>query len=1164
MARQIAGIFGGNGPTSPPLTTLRINTSLQGIPIPWLLGGQQRLAVSLIDYYGLLAVGAVAPGGKGGVGAGGGKGQGGQYFYQATIVLALCEGPGFSHIGENATSAYIYVNGATIAATAATGAGTAYIPGAGNGNTTAVTGYNIFPGDYLQNPWGYTEAYGPAFGNLTRALNYRGITYIAFENFPLGASPQVPSIQVAITSDNTGFIPGQADGDPTICATRFLTDAHRGVGFPAARLGDLTQWQNYTAALGLAVSPVLVGQVQASAFLLELCKATNVAPCWQDGFLTFVPYGDTAVTAGQIQTIAENHQVTNFYPGQPYPQAQPQTRVTFWQTFVADLGVTYQNSVPLTRVAALAYPSSPSGGEYFENGGTYYFNETDGAQAIIINYQYAATASFVPNDASLYDFTIDDYLPNKSSIGSGLAKPNDMLVVVRKPRDQMLNNLRLEYLDSTNNWNPVDIEYKNEASIIRYGRERPSDVKQHHFFTLGAAAQQSAMLQLIREQIPRSYQWTCGRQFLLILELMAIVTHTDPGQGMLRQPVRITEMRENDDGSLTCVGEDSPGTVSAPQYGAQASGGTPINYNEAPGPVNAPIIFEPTDELGGGLQIWAGISGKNTATWGGCFVYASYDGQNYQSVGTVRGASRMGALIADLPPVTINATGQTIDQTNIAYVDLTESAGALGSGTVLDATSLNNRCLVGGEVVSYEQATLTAQYKYALYYMVRGAYGTESDIVDHPAGTPFLRLDANLFEFPYEQNRVGSTIYLKFASFNIFQGGLEDLATVAVYPYVIAGTALASPLPNVANVRTVFDNGFTEVDWDEVADFRTPRYEVRLGSSFSSAVTLGQVAHPPFRVPGDGTYWIAAVAEPTQNLIVYSEAWQSATISGAVITSNTVLTYDLKANNWPGIFTGGAGVDSGLNAIRTGGGNILTDGNVLTTPDMLNFGGIASGTYYPTGVYLDIGYVAQASVNIIYVPTGIPVGQNILTTGNILADPDVLGSAAAQFVSVYPLINTATLGSTDLYLMGDLYERPDLYASSAEWGGLQKYSPGVYLTRFLDFAFQLDTLDPGIIAYCLSAKIMVTIPSRIDPYSLNTGTVGFSTVTFTPTGTTVAAGFNGGPATGDLPAIQGTIINASAGDDLFVQSVGLSSAQVAVKNGGSFVVRSINLQVQGF
>ena len=1166
MARFFSGLFGNSKQTQPPATSLRVNSALQGVPIALILGGASRLAGNLMDYFNFFYQNAPSSqGGKGGAfAAGTGKGNSGQYVYFASFLVGICEGPcGLSSIWMNGTPEAI----------PPTEQGS-LLDWGGIGTFSST----FFPGDYNQAEWSFTET-----AAASHALAYRGICYVGFGNFPLGSSTSLPNLTFQISSTTNGFnvIPGQPDGDVTIALTQFLTNTYWGVGFPAQRLGALTQWQQYCKALGLAVSPVLASSTQAASVCNDLTTATNAAPCWQDGQLTVVPYGDAAVTAGEVSASVEHYQVPT---GPTYPNGSggtldyPQITVSFAGSFAGDGGVAYQSGSALTRVTSyaptgIAGTGSPGQAQYYVSNGVYYFNPADFNEAIVITYDWAATASYVPNTTPIYDFTVDDCLSNQISVGRGISDPSSPFMVVRKPRDQMLNNIKVEFLDRNNTYNPVDIEVKDEASIVAFGRERPSELKQYHFFCLAGAAQQSATLQLIRQQVARTFQWTVGRQFAIILELMAIATVNDPGQGLSRQPVRIIEISENADFSLTITAEEFLGTVSAPQYGTQANSGYAINYNADPGSINRPVIFEPTDELNqtnslGPLQIWAGVSGANTALWGGAVLWVSDDGETYSRMGQILGPSRMGVLSASLPAVTASTTGgQTIDTTNTLSVNLTESGGALASGTVLDATSLNTCCYVGGEILSYETATLTAANQYNLVYLVRGAYGTDSAIVNHATGTPFMRLDENILAFAFDQSRIGTTIYLKFQSFNIFQGGLQSLADVAAYPYQITGAAVASPLPSVQNLRTVFDvnSGFTDLDWDGITDFRSFKYEIRSGSSFESAATLGQVAHPPFRVPGNGTYWIAAVSTPVSGLTVYSETWQDIAVSGAVITQNVILTLDLKALNWPGVFSGGAGLDSSLNAIRTGGGNILADTSILTTPDVLDYGGGLAGKYFPGGAYLDIGYVTAASVAIEYQPTGVPVGQNILTVGSVLNTPDFLGSASTVFIDVYPLINTATAFGGDLYSLGDLYQYPDLYqASDPAWSGFQKFSPGTYQTRFLNFAMVLNTIDPLTIAYNLQYAITVTIPARIDQYSLTTSASGGTTLTFQPNGASSPAAFNGGNGPGSTPIWSGGIVNAQTGDTLVVNSITKSSCAVAVTNGGSYVSRAVSLIFQGY
>lgn len=1173
MARFLTGLFGAS-PVSPPATSLRINTSLQGVPIALMLGGANRLAGNLIDYTNFNYQNAPT-GGKGGLfSAGSGKGNSGNYIYFVTFIVGICEGPVASISG-------MWING-TGNALPDTDLPASTILTLGNYSYQA----EDYLGDYEQDPWGYMLD-----TDSSHALNYRGICYSAFGNFPLGSSTAIPNFTFQVGSTNqSNVIPGQPDGDPSIALTAFLTNEYYGLGFPSARLGSLANWQSYCIALGFGVSPVIASPIAASAFVNDLTAATNAAPCWQDGEFTVVPYGDKSVTAGQIQAITETYDVPQDQEGvdsNNTPLYFPSIKVSFYATFAGDGGVTYLSGAPLQKVSTYAptgYSTSgtPAQGQYYEQGGVYYFSPADINAGVLITYNYAATASYVPNTSPLYAFTLDDFLPNQGTLGTGLAVNNSPLICVRKSRDQMLNDIKVEYLDRNNTYNPVDIEVKDEASITSFNRTRPSDIKQLHFFCLAAAAQQSATLSLIRQQIARTFQWTCGRHFMLILELMALVTVTDEGQGLLEQPVRIIEIYENQDFSLTITAEEYLGTVSAPQYGTQPSLQPALNYNADPGPINAPIIFEPTDELaatmisGGGLMIAGAISGENTSLWGGCNVWASYDGEKYTQIGEIIGPARMGVTTADLPPVDINPTGQTIDQADTLAVSLAESAGTLSSGTTLDVLSLNTRCLVGSEVIAYETATLTGPNAYNLTYLVRGAYGTESEIVDHPAGTPFARLDSNIFAFPYDQSRIGSVVYLKFQSFNIYQGGTQNLADCAAYPYLITGAALSSPLANVTNLRSNYNAniGFNQLIWDKVSDFRNPTYEVRVGATWQSAVILDDDAQSPFTVPGNGTYWVSAYAQPASGLQVYSEAPQSITISGAVLTQNVILSIDVAAAYWPGTFTGAVGYDATDNAIRTGSrANVLAITDFLNTPDILNIGGDSgSGTFYPSDTYLDIGYVANVSVSVAYQLTGVPASQNVLALADFLGTADILGAANTAFVEGYPLIQTATALGGDLYALGDLYAYPDLYAASdPAWGDWQKFSPGAYQARFLDWSFFLESVDPAAIGYDTVFKITATIPPRIDQYPLTTSSSATTSVTFGQSGVTstapligTASPFNGGAGPGDLPAISWGIVNAQAGDDLIVTALSLSAVTFEILNGGSKVARQLTLTVEGF
>ncbi len=258
------------------------------------------------------------------------------------------------------------------------------------------------------------------------------------------------------------------------------------------------------------------------------------------------------------------------------------------------------------------------------------------------------------------------------------------------------------------------------------------------------------------------------------------------GSVLRRWLYRVTAVEEDDEGTLSITAEDFFGGYStATLYPSQLNSGYVPNWNSPPGDINAPIIFEPPAALlTGSLEIWVALSGG--ANWGGAQVWISSDGNSYAFAGTVNSLAVQGILTADLPP------HSSPDATNTLSVDLTESQGQLASVSTTDAANLVTLCYVGGELLAYQTATLTAASKYALTTLYRGAYG--STIADHPAGTLFARLDGSIGRFSYPNTLIGQTIYLKFASMNIVGGGLQSLNSLPVYTYVVKGTGQASSI----------------------------------------------------------------------------------------------------------------------------------------------------------------------------------------------------------------------------------------------------------------------------------------------------------------------------------------------------------------------------------
>ena len=739
---------------------------------------------------------------------------------------------------------------------------------------------------------------------------------------------------------------------------------------------------------------------------------------------------------------------------------------------------------------------------------------------------YSYTAPSVP----LYDLGDDDFMSGKNG--------GDIIITRKRPSDS-LNSISLECLDRTNSYNTAIIEAQNQAMIDVYGL-RKSTSQQMHLFADTAAARTSVQLQLQRQAINNIYQFTLDQRYVL-LDPMDIVTITNSVLGLNKQWVRILEITENNDSTLDLVAEEYlAGTGHTPSYNYQLAQGFSADYNSSAAVANSPIIFEPTAQLSENLEIWLAVSGGGN--WGGSDIYISGDGNSYKNVGRITGSARMGVLTSALPSVNVNALGQTIDANNILSVDLSDSAGQLLSGSQSDAINLATICYVDGEYIAYQNAILTDVNKYNLNWLIRGAYG--SSPATHNLGSQFVRLDSGIFKYSFTPDYIGSTIYIKLVSFNIYGGGQQAIADVLPYSYKIQGTAYSSALPDIENLRTNYVASITQLSWDEIVDFRPVLYEIRKGAAWSGSQILARIAHPPFTVQGNDTYWVSAYSQPVAGLQVYSENAVSISVQGAQIVSNVIASYDESATGWSGSFSGTAVVVG--SSVVTSGANILTVADYLGTPSIIYYGFQGNGIYeIPTSHQIDIGRAVACGINIDWVSFGQHIYDNILSINDFLGSSDVLDYAASVSVNVYPEIALSQDGVT--------------------WGAWQKYDAGSYLARKFKARIQLQTLDPTVEAFLSDFTFAVDVPDRDDHIVNLSVPSGGTTVTFQPDGALTAAAFNGGTqGSPTLPHIQVTILNAQNGDVAVISSISLSSCFVQVLNAGIGVARSVNLLVQGY
>jgi hypothetical protein len=1123
---NLLGIGSSRASQAPTIATaLRIQSSVQGKPLPfgW---GESRIAGNLIwagNFQHTGPGGGGKLGGKGG--GGGGKGGQQQTTYSAAVAIALAEGP-IANIGQVWSSQ--------------------------NLTSLAALNLTLFTGSHAQQAWSYlTGAQSTTPGTPTAEQDTIPTNLIG--------PPTVTVAQAASFLADGGVVPVDATtGQPIGFSgfgglgsfggfTRVPANPAQGqyaVGagvytFNAADSGmpvqisysfgstttqaPLGQALNYRGLAYVAAGPMQLGTSPVLPNLsFEVLFALN-------GALPGLPDADPSAVLSDF--------LTNAFYGLGFPAANLGAPTT-WRNYCLALGlvvspvvIDQQEAAQLIKDLLLATNS-----EAVWSGGA----------LTVVPYGDTALSgngfSYTP-PAPLYNLGDDDFKARQGSNpnSAAAASTSDPIQCTRlRPADQM-NSITIEYLDRANAYNPTVVEAKDDAAINAFGL-RKKDTKQLHLFANGNAAIQSVQLQLGREQIRNTYCFTLGQEYIL-LDPMDVIELTEAATGLAAQTVRVVEITENPDSTLTCICEDFlQGSGSSPVYNTQTNQGLATNFNAAAPSVNTPVFIEPTDQLAGDLELDIALSGG--ANWGGCLIYVSADGDSYALLGKYQGTTRMGTLTAAVATVTAAAAGLTIDQTNTLAVDISEVPGAqLLSGSINDVLAGNTLCWVDGELIAYETAVLTGPGKYTLSYLNRGLLGTAP--AAHGAGAAFVRLDGVLFRMPFSQDRIGATLFFKFVSFNPFGGGAQAVADVPFYSYKLQGLALASPLPDIANLVAVYNANLTQLSWSEISDFRPVMYEVRQGAAWAGAQVLGRVAHPPFTVGGDGTYWVAGVAQPTAGLTIYSAHPQSIALTGATLNRNVVGSFE-EDPGWTGSVSGAAGV-SGSTVVLTNQGNILAISDWLNTPDILQFGALGtSGAYtIPAGHEIDVQCVAPCLVSISYTSIGQAANApNVLAVSDWLNAQDILGNAASANVSVFPQLQTSQ--------------------DAVTFGAWQNFVPGVYNARKFNARMQLLSLDGATVPVLETMKFTVDAPDRIDDTIGKAIAAGGTAIAYTPNGSGTAAPFNGGPGGAALPQLQVTVLGAAAGDTINITAQTLAGFTLQITNGGVGVARNCNILAKGF
>lgn len=562
--------------------------------------------------------------------------------------------------------------------------------------------------------------------------------------------------------------------------------------------------------------------------------------------------------------------------------------------------------------------------------------------------------TWTPDLTPVYDLNEDDFLKGSS--------------VVQEIVDQSdaYNNVQVEYLDRSNQYNTAIAPAQDLSNIIEYGR-RKEDPQAMHSICDAAVAQVVAQLRLQRKlYIRETYQFKVDDRYSL-LELGDYVTLTTTTDRLLldRLLVRIIDIdEENDVFTITCEATTTA-SASAAIYNTHPSTGYIANTGAEPGSVTSPSLINPPTALtNGASELWV-FAASSSALWGGCEVWSSLDGSDYKYEGRVKEPGRYGFLTT-----TLAATNDP-DPSGTFTVDLSVSRGVFSSVSVAERDAGATLCMIDQEVISFKNAVLVSGNTYTVSDLRRGLYGTKQ--AAHGIGAKLTRLDdLSVFRIPYPRLGTGQTAHFKFLSFNLWNLNLENLADVT--DYTVGAIPVITPASGVS--KSLVDSFNYMTPGDFIANWSSPRipgaagfHEVALVAAPDKggvSIKLGNNSYPD----ATNAFFFDDLVYDPEDLYRISFDIEFVSATGSVVIYAGLAALDANDNNLSG--------DTGTYCYTAVSG-LAHDGQRHTFTGY--FRGLAD-----SGVGNQVGFPGRAQDNPCPMPTGtvrvVPMFlANYTTTG---------------------------------------------------------------------------------------------------------------------------------------------------------------------------------------
>lgn len=630
-----------------------------------------------------------------------------------------------------------------------------------NGQPQQKLNLTLFTGSRPQSAWTYLTSAHPG-----QNLGYNGIAYIASSAMDLGESGTLPNLSFEVL----GILPfggATTDAEPSAIINDIINNQFYGLAGVVA-LGDLTAYRNWCVANGVFLSPVLDAQKAAAEWIQDILDITNAAAVWSEGVLKIVSYGDTTAVSNGATFIP------NTQPIYDLTTSDLLTQVVIKRPSVADV----MNDISVEFLnRANDYNVDIAEEKDEAMIALYGLRKADPTQAHPITT--TTVAKFVANLLRKRSVEIRTTYTFTLGWQFNLLEPMDLVTLTIPELGYDKKPVRITAMREDDS-GQIEID----AEDFPWGTATPTLYP--HQAAAGAVAQANSDPGSV--SAPTIFEAN---------DRLSLTGNYEVWLGVCGPTV-----------AITAATNTAPIQIAATNHGyktgqkvtiAEVGGNTAANGTWTVTLVD-PNNFTLNNSAGNGAYTSGGLAINQD--WGGCSVWLSPDNITYARIGTIYGASRMGPLTAQL------VSSADPDTTHTLAVDLTQSLGTLLSGSTSDCDNFRTLCYVDGELISYEDATLTSSYHYNLGTKLhRGVFG--SPITTHNIGAPFLRLDNAVFVWEADPTLVGATIHFKFTSFNTFGLMEQSLANATPYSFAFNGTFgnLGASPANNATIDSQFVSG---------------------------------------------------------------------------------------------------------------------------------------------------------------------------------------------------------------------------------------------------------------------------------------------------------------------------------------------------------------------